>query len=61
MKNTILQSEASVINWLLNSDPAIRWQVLQDLCSAEANLVEKERHNIVGYPIGNQPLQVDWF
>lgn len=28
------EPEGSVIRWLLDSDPAIRWQVMQDLTSA---------------------------
>lgn len=35
-----------VIDWLLDSDPAIRWQVLQDLCDAPAEVVEKERARV---------------
>ena len=33
----------SVIRWLLDSDPSIRWQVLQDLTDASAEEVVKER------------------
>ncbi|MCI0543074.1 MAG: hypothetical protein L0Z49_01350 [Actinobacteria bacterium] len=31
------------IDWLLDSDPAIRWQVMRDLTDAEATSVERER------------------
>jgi hypothetical protein len=34
---------ASVIDWLLDSDPAIRWQVLGDLADAPAGEVAAER------------------
>ena len=40
------QHEQKLINWLLDSDPAIRWQVLQDLCEAEASKVITERQKI---------------
>ncbi|MBM7565865.1 hypothetical protein [Paenibacillus sacheonensis] len=33
----------SVINWLLDSDPSIRWQVMRDLMSAPAEEVAAER------------------
>lgn len=33
----------SVIDWLLDSDPAIRWQVLRDLAGASADEVAAER------------------
>ena len=36
----------SIIAWLLNSDPAIRWQVLQDLNDAPAALVAAERARV---------------
>jgi hypothetical protein len=35
-----------VIQWLLAGDPAIRWQVLQDLLGAPAGAVERERNSI---------------
>jgi hypothetical protein len=28
-----------VIGWLLDPDPAVRWQVLRDRCAARAGLV----------------------
>ena len=33
----------NVIDWLLDSDPAIRWQVMQDLTDAPAADVAAER------------------
>ena len=36
----------SVIDWLLDSDPAIRWQVLRDLLHAPAEVVAAERARI---------------
>jgi hypothetical protein len=36
----------NVRDWLLDSDPAIRWQVLRDLSAAPDNLVQAERARI---------------
>lgn len=37
----------SVLEWLLNSDPAVRWQVLRDLWDASPEVVAAERAKIV--------------
>lgn len=37
----------AILDWLLDSDPAIRWQVLRDLVHASAGQVEAERARIV--------------
>ena len=36
----------TVIDWLLDSDPAIRWQVLRDLTDADAAQVSAERARV---------------
>ncbi|MGL5863043.1 MAG: hypothetical protein ACRCY9_17490 [Phycicoccus sp.] len=36
----------TVIDWLLDSDPAIRWQVLRDLVDAPRDQVESERSHV---------------
>lgn len=36
----------TVMEWLLDSDPAIRWQVLRDLADAPAEVVAKERARV---------------
>jgi len=36
----------SVIEWLLDSDPSIRWQVLRDLIGAPADEVAAERAKV---------------
>ncbi len=38
--------QRSVIQWLLDADPAIRWQVLRDLTAAPADAVEAERARV---------------
>jgi hypothetical protein len=37
-----------VIDWLLDSDPAIRWQVMRDLTGAPAHEVAAERARVAG-------------
>src|SRR5882724_2258700 len=36
----------SVMSWLLNSDPAIRWQVMRDLTDEPADVVAAERSRV---------------
>jgi hypothetical protein len=36
----------SVLDWLLDADPAIRWQALRDLAEAPAEVVEAERARV---------------
>src|SRR5687768_5207836 len=40
------QLQRSVIRWLLDADPSIRWQVLQDLLAAPAEEVAAERARV---------------
>jgi hypothetical protein len=40
------ESTGSVIEWLLDSDPSIRWQVLRDLTGAPAEAVVAERAKV---------------
>ncbi|MET1153806.1 hypothetical protein, partial [Arthrobacter sp.] len=37
----------TVLDWLLDSDPSVRWQVLQDLAAAPADGVAAERARVV--------------
>jgi hypothetical protein len=48
--------ESSVIEWLLNSDPSIRWQVMQDLTDASADEVAAERAKVATEGFGAQLL-----
>jgi hypothetical protein len=36
------------MDWLLDSDPAIRWQVMRDLTDAPQGLVAAERARVAG-------------
>src|SRR5574342_716156 len=40
------EPESSVIRWLLDSDPSIRWQVMRDLTGAPAEEVAAERARV---------------
>lgn len=42
-KRQFAKPDKSVIAWLLDSDPSIRWQVMRDLTGAPAEQVEAER------------------
>jgi len=46
----------NVIDWLLDSDPAIRWQVMRDLTDAPADEVEAERAKVATDGWGAQLL-----
>jgi hypothetical protein len=46
----------NVIDWLLDSDPAIRWQVLRDLTDASADEVAAERARVATEGWGAQLL-----
>src|SRR5262245_3983256 len=39
-------SADSTFRWLLEGDPAIRWQVLRDLVGAPEDTVERERRKV---------------
>lgn len=48
--------DGAVINWLLDSDPAIRWQTLADLTGAPAAEVATERARVATEGMGAQLL-----
>jgi hypothetical protein len=45
-KRHVPNSKSSVIRWLLESDPSIRWQVMRDLTNAPAEAVAAERARV---------------
>jgi hypothetical protein len=49
-------SEQSVISWLLDSDPAIRWQVMRDLTGEPPEMVASERSRVAKEGWGAQIL-----
>jgi hypothetical protein len=42
----VLKPQSSVIEWLLDSDPSVRWQVMRDLIGAPAEEVVAERARV---------------
>ncbi len=54
-----MHSRTAVTDWLLDSDPAIRWQVLRDLTGAPAGKVDAERTRVAheGWGAGLLRLQ----
>jgi hypothetical protein len=49
----------TVIDWLLDSDPAIRWQALRDLADAPADVVAAERARIASEGWGARLLALE--
>ena len=45
-KQQVPKPTSSVIQWLLDSDPSIRWQVMRDLIGAPADAVAAERARV---------------
>src|SRR5262249_49894283 len=61
----ILEPRKSVIQWLLDSDPSIRWQVMRDLLDESAEVVADERSRIASVGWGSRLLDLqaadgDW-
>lgn len=50
--------EQSIIDWLLDSDPAIRWQVMRDLIDAPEEEIAQERARIANEGIGAKILEL---
>ena len=55
-KQQIPKPEESVIQWLLNSDPSIRWRVMRDLTDASDEEIAAERAKIATEGWGAQLL-----
>jgi hypothetical protein len=50
------ERDSSVIRWLLDSDPSIRWQVMRDLIGAPADEVAAERTRVATEGFGARLL-----
>jgi hypothetical protein len=50
--------DGPVIDWLLDSDPSVRWQVVRDLTDAPANVVAAERSRVALEGWGRQLLEL---
>ncbi len=49
-------ADESVLAWLLEGDPSIRWQVLRDLAGAAGDDVERERQRVASHGWGAKLL-----
>src|SRR5215471_1619242 len=56
MQPTAGGRSVTVIDWLLESDPSIRWQVMRDLIGASAGEVAAERARIATEGLGARLL-----
>ena len=45
-------ADISVVDWLLDADPSIRWQVMRDLTHEPADVVAAERARIASEAAG---------
>lgn len=52
------KTESPVIHWLLDSDPAIRWQVMRDLISSPAEQVAADRARVATEGAGARLLSL---
>ena len=55
-KRQALKTQMPVIQWLFDSDPSIRWQVMRDLIGAPAKEVAAERARVATEGIGARLL-----
>ena len=55
-KKQVPKHDQAVMQWLLDSDPAIRWQVLRDLSGAPAEEVAVERARVATEGVGARLL-----
>jgi hypothetical protein len=55
-KRQVARPSRSVIQWLLDSDPSIRWQVMQDLIGVHAEEVAAERARVATEGVGARLL-----
>ena len=49
-------SKSTVIGWLLDSDPSLRWQVMRDLTDASEADIQAERAKVATEGLGTQLL-----
>lgn len=53
-----MRSDGAVMEWLLDSDPAIRWQVMRDLTDATKDEIARERGRVAAAGAGAQLLSL---
>src|SRR5690349_8038541 len=52
------ENEVNVIDWLLDSDPSVRWQVMRDLTDGSAEVVATERARVATEGAGARLLSL---
>lgn len=52
------RQQRDVIRWLLDGDPAIRWQTLRDLAGASSRTIERERNRVAQHGWGARLLAI---
>src|SRR5258707_13515649 len=57
-KRQALKPEKSTIQWLLDSDPSIRWQVMRDLIGAPTDQIAAERAKVATEGSGARLLAI---
>jgi len=50
----------AVLDWMLNSDPSVRWQALRDLVDAPIEVVAAERARVATEGSGARMLAPRW-
>lgn len=55
-REAVARSRESVLHWLLDSDPSIRWQVLRDLMEESDEAIARERSRVAAEGWGSQLL-----
>src|SRR5258708_3143444 len=58
MRHTVGGKSVTVVDWLLDSDPSVRWQVMRDLTDAPAEEVAAERARVATEGAGARLLAV---
>src|SRR5258708_6532183 len=56
MRHTVGGKSVTVVDWLLDSDPSVRWQVMRDLTDAPAEEVAAERARVATEGVGARLL-----
>lgn len=51
-------TDMSVVDWLLDSDPSIRWQVMRDLTGEPDDVIAAERASVAPEGWGNRLLDL---
>jgi len=54
----VSEPRKSVIDWLLDSDPSIRWQVIRDLTEESQEVVADERSRVASQGWGSRLLDL---